>query len=251
MLDAPGSREFLVAELAGYRRAAEECAGRSISDEALRQSIKLYNQTRRLLSMLYERQEQRPETVPASEVAAVITAAMTMPKEDFNPLLSRYLDMKRASRLPAGDGVRLVLTGNPCEDVEPSLLELLAELGGAAVADDLYPGQKYLGGLVAEEGDPLAALANAYFADIPCPTKNQAGRHWASHVAAQAGEARAKGVLVLLPKFCEIYAFEYPGVAQRLADAGIPHLLLETDHSGVSGPLKTRLQAFVEMLKGE
>jgi benzoyl-CoA reductase/2-hydroxyglutaryl-CoA dehydratase subunit BcrC/BadD/HgdB len=53
----------------------------------------------------------------------------------------------------------------------------------------------------------------------------------------------------VLPKFCEPHAFDYVPLARALEAAGVPHLLIETDVSTPVGQLRTRLQAFIEMLE--
>ena len=65
----------------------------------------------------------------------------------------------------------------------------------------------------------------------------------------RARRCGAKGVVLLLQKFCEIHHFEYPLVKDRFAQEGVPLLMLETDHSGAAGRVKTRLEAFLEMVR--
>jgi len=55
-------------------------------------------------------------------------------------------------------------------------------------------------------------------------------------------------VVFVLNKFCEPHAFDYVPLSKALAEAKIPHLLLETDITVPVGQLRTRLQAFLEML---
>ena len=59
----------------------------------------------------------------------------------------------------------------------------------------------------------------------------------------------AQGVVVLVVKYCEPHLFYYPFLREALAAAGIPHIMVETEHDVVSlEGVRTRLQAFVEML---
>jgi len=46
------------------------------------------------------------------------------------------------------------------------------------------------------------------------------------------------------------HAFDYPDIAKQLTESSIPHLLIETEIQPTSvEQVRTRLQAFVEMLK--
>jgi benzoyl-CoA reductase/2-hydroxyglutaryl-CoA dehydratase subunit BcrC/BadD/HgdB len=61
----------------------------------------------------------------------------------------------------------------------------------------------------------------------------------------------AQGVVNLMVKYCEPHNLWYPDVKKSLEKAGIPEFLLETDHEIMSlWQIKTRLQAFVEMIGG-
>ena len=51
-------------------------------------------------------------------------------------------------------------------------------------------------------------------------------------------------------QFCHTYANEAIKIEQRLEKEGIPLLRIETDYSDEdAGQLKTRIEAFLEMLK--
>ena len=246
-LDSPAAPAFLARELERLRQAAEDFAGKKVTAEALKQSIALYNETRSLLLRLFELRRKRPGLIGAGAVSAILDAAMTMPKEEFNPRLKKFLQASERAKAKPG-GVRLLLAGNPCEDLEPGFATVLEELGAAVVADDLFPGNRYLFPLV-QDGHPLEALAKAHLQVAPCPTRHHPGRDWADYLIGQARASGAQGMVILLQKFCEIHTFEYPDLKAKLAQAGIPHLMIESDHSGATARTKTRLEAFLETIR--
>lgn len=249
-LDSSSSLGYLVQELKRFGRAVGEFSGTKVTEEALRSSIKLYNRTRSLLSEIYRLRQERPEVFTPAEVTDVVTAAMVMPKEEVNPLLEQYLEAKR-KEAPArkDEGLRVVLWGNPCEDVEPGFMDMVGEVGALVVADDFITGYRYFAVSVAEEGDPWEALAQAHLNMLPCPTRHHPERSWAEFLVEEIRRSGAKGAIIVLPKFCEIYFFEYPEIKRKLSKEGIPHLMIETDHSGATARVKTRLEAFMEMLR--
>ena len=64
-----------------------------------------------------------------------------------------------------------------------------------------------------------------------------------------SGKNQAQGVISIMVKYCEPHNFWYPYIRQKLSDAGNPEFMLETEHEVISlGQIKTRLQAFMEML---
>src|SRR3990170_6887659 len=78
------ARDYLEGE---YRRIAEiasEVAGRPITDEALRASIELFNENRRLLRELYGIKREAPWLVSAVEAYVLTRAGAVMPREEHN-----------------------------------------------------------------------------------------------------------------------------------------------------------------------
>jgi len=251
MMHGAGSKEHLIRELMRLKTALENLTGSKITDDELRRSIILFNQTRRLLRQVYQLRRDNPGAFSGDELSVVVSAGMIMPKEEYNPLLSDYLKQKQSPKVSVKDKVKLVITGNPCEDLEPGISRMIEEIGGVVVDDDVFTGSRYFASAIPEVGDPVMALADGYLEGIACPTKSDPTKKWADHVLSMAKQSKASGVIVLMPKFCEILAFEYPHINSLLTESGIPHLMLECDHSGATAGMKTRLQAFVETLEGE
>lgn len=248
-LDTKEAKEFYQDELQRFRVCLERFSGVMISDTRLKNSIALYNQVRELLSRLYELRRKKPCSFRATEVDEIVTAAMVMPKEKFREELASYLATKDITSTSQSQKMKMLVCGNPCESMEPKLLDIIEELGGAIADDYVYSGSMYLFPSVSEEGDPIEALAQAYMDSDPCPTKHNLKKSWANYVVDKAKRAQADGVVVLLPKYCEIYAFDYAEIAEKLQQAGIPHIMLEVDHSGASARVRTRLEAFMETLR--
>jgi len=64
-------------------------------------------------------------------------------------------------------------------------------------------------------------------------------------------DANVEGAVIYTVRFCDVYLFDVPPLIQTLGELGVPALHLEWDHS-MSGfaQLKTRLEAFIEMVSG-
>jgi len=84
--------------------------------------------------------------------------------------------------------------------------------------------------------------------DCACFTPNQ---ERLDNILALAQELKVDGVIHYALNFCQPYAMEAFKVGRALEAAGIPMLSLETDYSLEDvEQLKTRVEAFVEMLFG-
>jgi benzoyl-CoA reductase subunit C len=145
---------------------------------------------------------------------------------------------------------RIFLSGHLCQGPKPDILGLIEGTGCHIVDDDLYTGDRYYAQDVAVNGKPFENLAKRFLErTIPVPTRSYGRIKWDQYVLERAKNCEAQGVIVLIAKYCEPHLFHYPFIKEALADAGIPHLMLETEHEMVSlEGMRTRLQAFIEML---
>lgn len=243
-LDSPNARPYLVAELQRFRQSLAEFSGQPISGDALRASIQLHNKTRRLLSQLDDQRSR----LTARGFCAAVEASMVMPKEQLNLLVAELVELL-GEEAPRQKGPRLILVGPVLDD--PTVLDTIDDLGACVVGDDLCTGSRYFDQPVAEteEGSPIEALADHYLKRWPCPTKHCLHFQRGEHLLELVEERKADGLVFTLQKFCDPHAFDYAIVKETLDAAGVPHLLLELEHTPAVGQLRTRLEAFLEMLK--
>ncbi len=242
-LDSPRAKGYLVAEMKRFAASLPASSGAPISDDALRASIALYNANRRLLADLHSRRD----ALLAVDLWQATNAAMLLPPEEFQRMAQTALPTAGPSTVRRG-GARLVLSGPTLDD--PAILSLIEDLGARVVGDDLCNGERYFDTLVAETGDPWEALAERYLRRVPCPCKHAGLDAREKHLLGLVRERGAQGVVFVHKKFCEPHAWDYPPLAAALTKASIPHLLLETEATTPLGAVRTRIEAFLEMLEG-
>ena len=100
----------------------------------------------------------------------------------------------------------------------------------------------------AEDGDPLEALADRLLALVPTPTKHHVQRSRTAHLLLLVKKRHARGVIFARQKFCDPHGFDYALLVRALDGTGVPHLLVELEQASQAGQLRTRVEAFVEML---
>lgn len=253
-LGSPAARSYLIAELKRFQDHLASFSSRPVTDDGLRHSIIVYDETRRLVHRLQGMRHR----LGTPEFYAVLNAAQVVPREEFNSALSEVLVSLDAVEAPVPEagsdgtssqrtaGVGLYLVGAVLD--EPRLLDLIEELGAYVAADDLCSGSRHFAGRVGLRQEPLYALADHFLARTPCPTKLQPEHHPGKALLAHARSAEADGIVFLLEKFCEPHAFDYALALPTLERAGVPHLLLEMEQTPSLEALRTRLQAFIEIL---
>ncbi|HID65197.1 MAG TPA: 2-hydroxyacyl-CoA dehydratase, partial [Anaerolineae bacterium] len=106
-LGSPSVRPYLVAELQRFRQSLAGFSGRPISDDSLQASIRLHNETRRLLSQL----DKRRSHLPARNFYAAVEASMVMPREQFNPLAAELVELLSEKNSERQKAPRLILVG--------------------------------------------------------------------------------------------------------------------------------------------
>jgi benzoyl-CoA reductase/2-hydroxyglutaryl-CoA dehydratase subunit BcrC/BadD/HgdB len=233
--------------LAALAGDIEEHFGVKITDEALAAAIARQNRVRSLLQELYRLNRDRGMPVPASDLHRVVRAADILPPESFDALLERLVGEVGSAAGDGREGPRLLITGSILEN--PLIVDLVEECGARVVSDDLCTGTRRFWNDAAPDGDPLTALSRHYLGRIPCPRMKDARRRF-DHVLSMLDEFRADGVIFYTLKFCDPYLFDVPLLKERLAGRGVPSLLLEGDFTpGTLGRVRTRIEAFIEMLR--
>jgi len=230
----------------------ESQLGVSFSEDSLRASIGLFNENRGLVRELYALRRAGQVRLSAAEMQHIVKSSMVMDKATHTALLRQLLAELPRSAAPAGQ-LPLYLSGHLCQAVKPELLDLIEECGVSVVDDDLYHGWRYVSTDVDGHGDPLRALARWYIQrnwGAPCPTRIDPDTDWDGWLLNAVRSSGARGLVVLMAKFCEPHYFYYPRIKASFDGQGVPLLLLETEHELLpGGDIRTRVESFVEMIK--
>ena len=239
---------FFYEELQRFKDSLENALGTQISDESLRNAIKIYNKNRVLLKKAYDLRKKDPPLISGVEALEMVLSSMVTPKTEHNKLLNQLLSEVASRSNPPKKGVRLLVSGSEMDNTE--LIKLVENLGGNVVADDLSTGTRYFWNLVGSDPDPLRAISRRYLDLIPSPFMYQHGDRF-KHVKEMVKRYQVDGVIFFILKFCDTHLFDAPLLMEQLNELGLPVLYLEWEHS-MSGiaQLKTRVEAFVEMVGG-
>ncbi|MDW7673355.1 MAG: 2-hydroxyacyl-CoA dehydratase family protein [Bacillota bacterium] len=233
--------------LMNFRQWLEELTGNGITDERLSSTISVYNKHRQLMHQLRCVRAENPRGLTNGEMAGLVKASLFLPKEEFNSSLEQILPWLNNRIVKDEPRLRLVLTGIMAEPV--GILDCLDELGCTVIADDLALGARISRGQVEESLSPLEGLAQRHLSLGPCSTLYDPNKKRGGYLINLLKETKADGIVFINMKFCEMEEFDYPVIKQEMEQAGIPLLFIEVEQQMASiGQLRTRLQAFAEML---
>jgi benzoyl-CoA reductase/2-hydroxyglutaryl-CoA dehydratase subunit BcrC/BadD/HgdB len=255
-----------------------EFYGVAWNDEAFLTAIDKQQQVRLLLRELYRMRRERPEQFRAAGLLELVRAAGRTRKEELAPVLSSlvvslqdagsgdnwdsaqdgmqdggsaaavFLEHLRRQGSPLGP--RLLVTGN---SLPPAYFDLIEELGGNVVGDDLCQSYRYClpdteQALDGSGRDLFMTLARGYLHRPACP-RMLAGPERFAYLQALILECRAQGVVYHTLKFCDASIYDYALLRNRFMEAGIPVLYLETEYRDAGlEQARTRIQAFLEVL---
>jgi len=241
----PSARPYTVAEIRRFRQSLETYLGRRIEDEQIRASIRLYNKTKGLLRRI----AAQTSKLGVREKYEILKAALLMPKEEFNPLAEELLRLLEKRPEVAQQRIPIVVSGILWEP--PEVLDLFDTLGAAIVADDFTTGTRYFAADASDSGDPIEALAEYHLNRIPFSCYHYAGNARADFLKEQVRRTSAKGVVFLDIKFCDPEDYDFPDQAAALKKIGVQSIHLESEYQTTSlGQIRTRLEAFLEMVGG-
>ncbi len=232
-------------QLSGY-------TGRRMMEKALQKAIVKENRSRRLLRDILSLQRTMPVSLKGSEI---FLQGLNMFSEPERVTERRIKEMHQKAwgsngDKPAAGQVRILISGNVMD--RPELFEMVEHMGAEIPVADLCTGLKFFSRQVPEEHeDPYLALSMAYLGEPHCA-------HTASPIQ-RVDEIKklitaycVDGVVLTSLKYCDLHLYDMPYIARTLADADIAVLSLENDYlfTNVS-QMKTRVEAFIEMLQGD
>jgi benzoyl-CoA reductase subunit C len=244
------AKVFLLKELSRVKESLEKFIGKIITQSDLIKAIEIYNTNRSLIRKLYSLRKQECPPISGTEALQIVLSSMVTPKEEHNRLLETLLqELDTSQQRVPNHRIRLMLGGSVIESTD--LVALIENSGSWIVTDDLCTGTRYFwDNISTNSGDPLSSIADRYLKKIPCPTKHPPEPRF-DHILALLDEFKVQGILTILQKFCDPHELDYPCIEELLQQQGIPHLCIDFDNtSAAAGQVKTRVQAFLEMIGG-
>jgi benzoyl-CoA reductase subunit C len=238
---------YLRGEYARLKRSVEEISGATITDDALRSSIKVFNENRALMRELYEIKRETPWLVSADEAYVLVALAGLIPRAEHNELLRALLPQIRARDTRAQDKVRVVFEGGFCEQPPLDLIRAIAR-SCYVVDDDLLIGLRWLVEDVPLENDPLMNLAEAYLEKSSySPVQHDLRKPKEEMLLARLKQARADAAIITAAKMCEPGLEEQVAYTRALDQAGIQYFVGEFEEGMTSfDSLEVQLETFVE-----
>jgi len=221
-----------------------------ISDERLRESIRIFNENRSLLKELHKLRALDKPKLRGSEFIRVINANYSVSKTKANEELKVLIESLKDKDGISNHRARLLITGSVVE--KPDLLEIIEseDVGGQVVSDMMCFGTRNFWDLIEEKGDPLTAITKRYYNKVSCPRMMNDHDRRLEFLKDRINEDKIDGIIANTIEFCDLNGCENMLYEHEFKALNIPILHIDTDYfMGDIQRYKTRIEAFIEQIE--
>lgn len=240
-------------EMIRFKEYLEKKFETTITEDAIRNAIKINNQARLALRKLYQVMTHDPAPITGYDLFKVLYGSTFKFDRSLIPaevealvekIEKEYAEGKMQKKKP-----RILVTGCPLGGATEKVIRAIEDNGGIVVTYENCNGAKSIDKLVDEDNpDVYDALARRYL-DIGCsvmtPNPNRLDL-----LSRLIDEYKADGVVEMTLQACHTYNVEAFGIRRFVnEEKKLPYINVETDYSQADiGQLNTRITAFLEML---
>lgn len=241
---------FYRSEIRAFKEDLEELTSRKITDEEISRQIRLHNQIRQILREISELRKRPDPPLTGREFLTLVRGYYYLPPEEVLVLYQELYPQLAAKVSREDDRIRLMMSGGIVADGDGKLVRLIEEeVGARIVVEEHCTGLRHFYCQVSEEGDPLGALAEGYLRKAPC-ARTKPLKDRLEFAGQLAQEYQVDGVVHTYLKFCTCYGVSKNSFVNQFKKLGLPVLEIGADYShSDTGQLKTRVEAFVEVLE--
>jgi len=249
-VQSPHAVPYLAGEIKAFKSAVEKWTGKEITEDEIRNGLKVMNENRSLMHQLYEYKKQENPPISGEETMEVAISQQLIDKREHSQALKQLIESVKSATVKQNTGTRLMILGSENDDIP--FIQMVESVGGTVVIDDHCIGTRYFWNNVKEDKeDLLTSIAKRYVERPACPSKDWMERSRVEHIIKLAKDFDAKGAIVIQQKFCDPHEIDIPAIIKELNDADIKTLFLEFDVTVPIGQFKIRVEAFLEMFQEE
>ena len=240
-------------EIIRFKEYLEKKFDVEITEEQIREAVKVNNEARRSLKKLYEVMRHDPAPISGYDLFKVLYGSTfkfdrkQIPGE-VNALVDKiekeYAEGKMQEKKP-----RILITGCPIGGATEKIIRAVEDNGGIVVTYENCSGAKSIDKLVDENNpDVYDAIARRYL-NIGCSVMTPNPNRF-ELLGRLIDEYQVDGVVEMTLQACHTYNVETLSVRRFVnEEKHIPYINVETDYSQADiGQLNTRITAFIEML---
>jgi benzoyl-CoA reductase/2-hydroxyglutaryl-CoA dehydratase subunit BcrC/BadD/HgdB len=249
-------RALWLGEVRRFRQKMEELSGKKATLEAIRKAASVVNGKRKALQRLSRLRAADPSPISGLDALLVNQIAFYDDPVRFTQMTNKLCD-ELEERVKQGTGVvekgvaRILVSGSPMAIPNWKLHSIIEGSGAVVVGEESCVGERNHRNLLDENfssvDEALEKIASRYMGiNCACFTPNSERM---DDIRSLVGSLHADGVIHYSLQFCTPYIME--AYKAEKAVTNVPFMRIETDYSMEDiGQLKSRVEAFIEIVKG-
>ena len=245
--------KYYADRIEALKNKLEEFTGNKITSDKIRSAIELCNKMRELLKQISLMRRSSPAPISAIDFVKLNHASYYAdPVFMVEVLESTLNELNKEQKAAVVNAPRLLLIGPNIANGDYKIMELIEEAGGDIVIEEVCEGIRSYWQPVESKGDPIESLAKAYLRQrVPCGYMTSSTKTRLDFALKLIKDFTVSGVIFYNLLGCETYDAESYFFTQKMEENKIPTLVLESDYGMADiGQIKTRIEAFMEMLEG-
>ena len=241
-------------EVLRFKAYLEEKLGVEITEEKVREAVRLDNRIRVAMKNLAGVMTKDPCPVTGLDIYKVLYGSgfkfdRTIIPDEMDAIREK-IEKEYAEGVKIDERKRIILTGCPVGGATEKVIKAIEDNGGVVVAMENCTGAKQYDELVDENAEDIyEAIARRYL-NIGCSVMSPNSNRY-DLLGRLIDEFKADGVVEMTLQACHTYNVESLAVRRFVTEQkNIPYIAVETDYSKNDiGQLNTRIAAFIEMLQ--
>ena len=251
---SPEGLELWAKEIIKLKEKLESHFETTITDEAVREQVKVMNEVRRAMKEFYALTKVEPVPILGQNLFSVLYGSsfrfdkVKLPDE-IRAVVAKVKAEYEQNPNKYPKAPRILVTGCPIGGGASKCVKAIEDNGGHVVVFENCSGAKSFDKLVDEDApDIYRAIAERYLSigcSVMTPNPNRL-----ELLGRLIDEYRVDAVVEITLQACHTYNVETLGIKRFVNEVkGIPYMAVETDYSTADiGQLNTRMAAFIEML---
>ena len=251
---SPEGLELWTKEIIKLKEKLESHFETTITDEAVREQVKVMNEVRRAMKEFYALTKVEPVPILGQNLFSVLYGSsfrfnkVKLPDE-IRAVVAKVKAEYAENPNKYPKAPRILVTGCPIGGGASKCVKAIEDNGGHVVVFENCSGAKSFDKLVDEDApDIYRAIAERYLSigcSVMTPNPNRL-----ELLGRLIDEYRVDAVVEITLQTCHTYNVETLGIKRFVNEVkGIPYMAVETDYSTADiGQLNTRMAAFIEML---
>lgn len=252
--DDEASFKLWLNELYKFKNELEKRFGVNITEEKLKEAIRIGNIERENLKKFFELGRLNPIPLSGADMSAIQEGfGFNFEREKRNADLKLktieiYKKWEKELKGTKSKRPRILITGCPVIGVREKILKAIEKAGGDIVVYENCSGVREKMELIDENIDPMEAIARKYL-NVCCSVMSPNPKRF-NELDSLIDEYEVDGVIEIVLQACHTFAIEATSVNKFVSEKkNKPYMYIESDYSMEdSGQVSTRIEAFMEIL---